>query len=531
VSARAADYVIVGAGSAGATLAARLSEDPSVEVILVEAGGRADGELISVPALWGRQLTSQCDWDYISEPEPQLEHRRNFLPRGKMLGGTSSMNAMLYVRGAPADFDDWAALGATGWGWADVLPYFKRSEGNTRGESELHGADGPLCVSDRRSENRVVEAWVAAAIAAGYRANSDFNGPDQEGVGFYQLTVRDGERCSTDVAFLEPARTRTNLEVLTHTHVTRLRFQAGRVSGVQINHLGDLDEIHAHEAVVLCAGAYNTPQLLLQSGIGPASHLRDFGIDVVADLAVGENLQDHPGVPLVMATDEETLFGLGSAEHWTRYRQSRKGPLTSNIVEGGGFFRTDPALADCDVQMICNPATFSEDARGAFVRDGFTVVIEVTRPTSVGTVRLRSLVPTSKPRVTHNHLSTPEDWATMLRGIELSMEILGHSPVAELQTGKLSWPRGGGEQELREFVRANALGTFHPSSTCAIGAVVDSDLRVHGVDGLRIADASVMPTTIRGNPNAAVIMIAEKLADRIRAGDRSEEEAAGHVRR
>ena len=531
MSARSADYVIVGAGSAGATLAARLSEDPAVEVILVEAGGPADGELFTVPALWGRQLTSHCDWDYISEPEPQLDNRRNFLPRGKMLGGTSSMNAMLYVRGAPADFDDWASLGATGWGWADVLPYFKRSEGNTRGESERHGADGPLCVSDRRSENRVVEAWVAAAQAAGYRANPDFNGPDQEGVGFYQLTVRDGERCSTAVAYLDPARTRTNLEVLTHSHATRLRFEGTRASGVQVDCLGALQELHAREAVVLCAGAYNTPQLLLQSGIGPAEHLRAFGIDVVADLPVGENLQDHPGVPLVMATDEETLFGVGKPEHWTRYRQSRKGPLTSNIVEGGGFFRTDPALADCDVQMICNPATFSEDARGPVVRDGFTVVIEVTRPTSVGTVRLRSLVPTSKPRVTHNHLSTQQDWDTMLRGIELSIEILAHSPIAELQTGKLSWPQGSGEEELRAFARANALGTFHPSSTCAIGAVVDSDLRVHGIEGLRIADASVMPTTIRGNPNAAVIMIAEKLADSIRAGDRSEEEAAGNVRR
>jgi choline dehydrogenase-like flavoprotein len=529
-SARSADFVIVGAGSAGCTLAARLTEDPSVEVILVEAGGPASGDIFTVPAFWGRQLTSQYDWDYLSEPEPGFDSRRNFLPRGKVLGGTSSMNAMLYVRGSRGDFDGWEALGASGWGWEDVLPYFKKAEANEHGASELHGGEGPLHVSDRRSGIRVIEAWVESAVAAGYRANPDFNGPDQEGVGFYQLTTRAGERCSAAVAYLDPARGRPNLDVITHAHATRLRFEGGRVSGVQVDRLGALEELHAREAVVLSAGAYNTPQILMHSGIGPAEHLASFEIDVVGDLPVGENLQDHPGVPLVMSTEEATLFGVGSDADWERYRESRSGRLASNIVEAGGFFRTTPGLAECDVQMICNASTFSEDARGPVVRDGFTVVIEVTRPTSVGAVRLRSLVPTSKPRVTHNHLSSSEDWATMLRGMELAIEILGHSPIADLTSGRMSWPASDGEDELRAFARANGLGTFHPSSTCAIGTVVDSELRVLGIDGLRIADASVMPTTIGGNPNAAVIMIAERLADIVLAGA-GKEETASHARR
>jgi choline dehydrogenase len=513
VSGSAWDYIVVGAGSSGSVVASRLSEDPNVRVALLEAGGRADGEMFSVPALWGGQFTSKYDWDYTSEPEPYLDRRRNFLPRGKVLGGTSAMNAMLYVRGVPADFDGWARDGAAGWSWSDVLPYFKRAEGNVRGGDALHGADGPLSVDDRRSENVVVEAWVDAALAAGFKLNRDFNGPVQEGVGYYQLTTRDGERCSAADAYLEPARERENLQVFTNATATRLLLRDKRAVGVEFERFDELRELYAGSEIILCAGAYNTPQLLMLSGIGPSEHLARFAIDVIEDLPVGDNLQDHPGVPMAVRTAGPSVRTVDTQQSRQEWEHARRGPLSTNIIEAGGFFRTASKLADCDVQIVAQPLIFGEDGRAPMVDDGFTTIVEVTRPTSVGTVRLRSAVSSSKPRVLHNQLSTAEDRATLERGVLISMEIMRHSPIAERSLAPVVWPESDDHESLQRFIRTHALGLFHPSSSCAIGAVVDPELAVYGIDGLRIADASVFPTTIRGNPNAACVMVGERAAE------------------
>jgi choline dehydrogenase len=508
-----ADFIIVGAGSTGCALAGKLSESPSASVLLIEAGGPAEGETFEVPSQWGRQFATKYDWDYVSELEPQLGLRRTYLPRGRALGGTSAMNAMLYVRGAPADYDEWAALGATGWGWEDVLPYFIRSEANVRGASPLHGDSGPVGVGDRVSDNGLAEAWMASARAIGLPFNDDFNGPDQEGVGYYQLTQTDGKRCSSYAAYVRDHADRENLTVVPFRQVTRVLFDGGRVSGVEVEFEGEREQFHAAKEVIVCAGAYNSPQLLMLSGIGPRAHLESLGIDVIADLPVGENLQDHPGVPLVMATDEETLFEAATPAEWERYRATGRGILSSNGVEAGALLRSVDGLANCDVQMFVNPWPFIGDARTAPTVNGFTAVVELLRPKSAGTVRLRSSEPTAKPLITHNHFSDPSDIEPIIRGTKIMLELLATAPVADMDKGKLRWPESLDDAGLEAYIRANALGYFHPSSTCAMGTVLDGDLRVRGVDGLRVADASAMPTTMRGNPNAACMMMGEKTAD------------------
>lgn len=497
-----------GSGGGGAS-----ERELGARVALLEAGEAATGELFSVPGLWGRQLTTKYDWDYTSEPEPHLAGRRNFLPRGKVLGGTSSMNAMIYVRGSRADYDEWAAAGARGWGYEDVLPYFRRAEDNVRGADAYHGVGGPLTISDRRVENPVVDAWVDAAVKAGHAPNADFNAETQEGVGYWQVSTRDGQRCSTAVAYLDPVSDRSNLDIFTGAQVTRLVIDGERVIGVEVDHRGEPRRLLAAREVVLSAGAYNTPQILLLSGIGPAAHLEEMGIPVVADLPVGDDLQDHPGVVMAIYTDGPSIRTIDSPENWERWHRDHSGPLSTNIIEAGGFFKTSPELAECDVQMVVQANVFREDGRGAATRDGFTVVIEVARPTSVGTVRLRSRFASAKPRILHNQLATAYDRETLAKGVALSAEIMRHDPIASHSRGPAIWPDG--DAEIDRFVTDNTLGVFHPSSTCGIGRVVDPELRVLGVEGLRIADASVLPTTIRGNPNAICIAVGEKAADLI----------------
>lgn len=512
-----ADFIIVGAGSTGSALAGKLSESPSASVLLIEAGGPAEGETFEVPSQWGRQFATKYDWDYVSELEPQLGRRRTYLPRGRALGGTSAMNAMLYVRGAPTDFDEWESLGASGWGWNDMLPYFIRSENNARGASSLHGDRGPVGVGDRVSNNRLAEAWMESALKIGLKPNDDFNGPDQEGVGYYQLTQTDGKRCSSYAAYVREHLDRENLTVMPFRQATRLLFDGARVVGVEVEHDGAPESFYAGREVIVCAGAYNSAQLLMLSGIGPRAHLESLGIEVLADLPVGENLQDHPGVPLVMATDEETLFEAATPAEWERYRATGTGILSSNGVEAGALLRTVDGLANCDVQMFVNPWPFIGDARTAPTVNGFTAVVELLRPKSTGTVRLRSNEPTAKPLITHNHFADPTDVEPIIRGTHLMLELLATDPVASMDKGKLRWPESTDDAGLRAYIHANALGYFHPSSTCAMGTVLDGDLKVRGIEGVRVADASAMPTTMRGNPNASCMAMGEKAADMIAA--------------
>jgi choline dehydrogenase-like flavoprotein len=346
-------------------------------------------------------------------------------------------------------------------------------------------------------------------------------------VGYYQLTARDGERCSTASAYLEPARERENLKVFTNALVTRLLMRDKRAIGVEFERFDELHELSAGSEIILCAGAYNTPQILMLSGIGPSDHLAQLAIEVIEDLPVGDNLQDHPGVPMAVRTAGPSVRTVDTQESRHQWQLARRGPLSTNIIEAGGFFRTTSDLDDCDVQIVAQPLIFGEDGRAPMVDDGFTTIVEVTRPTSVGTVRLRSAVPSSKPRVLHNQLATPEDRATLERGVLISMEIMRRSPIADLAIAPIVWPEADDHDSLQRFIRTHALGLFHPSSSCAIGAVVDSELAVYGIDGLRIADASVLPTTIRGNPNAACVMVGERAAElAARAGSGS---AAGPV--
>ena len=510
------DYVIVGAGSAGCVLAARLSEDADVSVLLIEAGPPDTAQEIHIPVTFGRLFQSKWDWDYLTDPEPGLDGRRRYLPRGRMLGGSSSMNAMIYMRGNRADYDNWAALGADGWGWADVLPYFIKAEDNERGASELHGTGGPLTVSDGRSRHQLMDAFLDAAEQAGHRRNDDFNGPEQDGMGYYQLTQRNGMRCSAAVAYLHPAMDRPNLTVLTDTLCTRLLFDGGRAAGVEVERRNQLSEVRAEREVVLAAGAYNSPQLLMLSGIGIADELRAYGIAPRADLPVGEKLQDHPNVGLAYLTDTETLIAAETEENVALLMNEGRGPLTSNIGEAGGFFRTLDDLPAPDFQIHAAPVMFVDEGLALPLDHAYVFGACLLRPTSRGKVFLRSLLPSAKPHILHGYYTTEEDRAAVIRAVRVLMEIAEQPALKAHRRAPMLVPASDGDADVFDFVQRHTHTLYHPVGTCAIGSVVDPELRVLGVDGLRVVDASVMPVVVRGNTNAPTIMIAEKAADLIR---------------
>ncbi|WP_372789596.1 GMC family oxidoreductase [Paraconexibacter sp.] len=510
------DYVIVGAGSSGCVLAARLSEDPSVTVALLEAGGEDNDMEVAIPAAFGALFKGRRDWDMSTDPEPALNGRRCYLPRAKMLGGCSSMNAMVYIRGNRADFDEWAAMGAEGWGYEDVLPYFKRSEDNERGEDLYHGAGGPLSVRESRSMNPIATAFVEAAKQAGHEENPDFNGARQEGVGRYQTTQSEGMRCSTAAAFLHPVEDRENLTVLTDAFVTEVMIENGRAVGVRLEH-PDHDEIRAEREVVLAAGAYQSPQLLMLSGVGPAEQLTMLGLDVIEDLPVGEGLQDHCMTLINYTTNQESLVTAMSDENVELLGSEGRGPLSSNIAEAGGFMRTRPGLEGPDCQFHCAPAPFFDEGLGATTDHCLAFGPGVVKPTSRGSVSLRGPSAHSKPRIIHNYLTTEEDRQTILAGMRMALDIASQPAMQAIITGDFKAPsKDATDDELWEFIQANTMTIYHPTSTCAIGPVVDPRLKVHGIEGLRVADASVMPTIVRGNTNAACIMIGEKAADLIK---------------
>jgi choline dehydrogenase-like flavoprotein len=509
------DYLIVGAGSAGCVLANRLTEDPDVKVCLIEAGPPDTCEEIHLPPGQLALATSKYDWAFISDPEPGLGYRQRILPRGRTLGGSSSVNAMVYIRGNRADYDGWAAMGFDGWGWDDLLPYFIKSEDNERGASELHGTGGPLRVSEGRAHHRTCEAFIEAGVEAGLAPTDDFNGPAQDGVGWYQVTQRDGMRCSASVAYLHPVIDRPNLTVETGAHVTRLLLEGLRAVGVEVDQNDTLREIRAGE-VILSAGSYQSPQILLLSGIGPADDLELNNIPQIRELPVGQGLQDHVATWITYATDEPSLLTDETEENLGLLMQEARGPLTSNFAESGGFIRTSDDLEAPDIQIHSIPILFPEGGAGEILVDGWAISACLLRPTGRGFVKIRSRVPTAKPRILHNYAVTDEDRATLVKGVRRCMEIAEQPALRAVSTAAFGVPASDDDADILAHIERNSTTLYHPVSSCAIGKVVDTELRVLGMEGLRVVDASVMPTLVRGNTNAPTIAIAERTADVIR---------------
>jgi choline dehydrogenase len=520
------DYVIVGAGSAGCVLAARLSEDPDTNVLLLEAGPADTWDNIHIPIGVTALGHSAVDWDFSTGYEPYCDGRRIWLPRGRALGGSSSINAMVYIRGNAADYDGWRDAGCAGWGFEDLLPYFKRSEDNERGASELHGTGGPLTVSEGRHRNPMMNAFVEAGEQAGLARNEDFNGGEQDGVGHYQLTQRGGRRCSAAVAYLHPAMERPNLTVETHVQVDRVVLEGMRAVGVEGTRLGETLRFEAASEVILSGGAYNSPQLLMLSGIGPAEHLGSRLVEPILDRpAVGRNLSDHVNVWGLWRSAEPVSLATAMAPEFidanvAAFEQQGTGPLTSNLAESGGFARTSDSLGEPDLQLHAIPALLSEDPPFGLAQHGFSLGVCLLTPESRGELYLTSPEPSAKPLIYHRYLEREEDVERMQAGLELVLEIARQPALSRYCAEVEQVPASGSKADMRAFIRRHAQTLYHPVGTCAMGpdeeAVVDLELRVRGVEALRVVDASVMPTVPRGNTNAPTIAVAERAADLIR---------------
>jgi choline dehydrogenase len=497
------DYVIVGAGSAGCVLAARLSEDPHVTVLLLEAGPHDGINAVRTPAAFATLFKTERDWAYYTEPQPHLNNRKLFWPRGKMLGGSSSMNAMVHIQGNRRDFDRWRDLGNPGWGFDDVRPYFDRIQ---------------VGISDLREVNPLSRAFVEAAIQSGYPGNFDFNAGDQDGFGVYRVNQREGQRYSAAAAYLKPAMKRANLQVVTGAHVTKIRFNKARAIGVSYFRDG-AHQAEASSEVILCGGAVNSPQLLMLSGIGPADHLRELGLSVVASLpGVGANLQDHLSVPVAFrSTQPVSLKNAHKLTSIVQYLLLKTGPLTSNVAEAGGFVRTRPDLPQPNLQFHFGPVFYVEHGFQTLDGHAFTIGPTLLRPLSRGSIRLRSIDPQDHPVIDPNYLADDRDFETLFDGVKLARRIAA-SQAFDLYRGAELCP---GDSAIEDHIRAMTESLYHPTSTCKMGSdplsVVDSDLRVHGIEGLRVVDASIMPEIVSGNTNAATLMIAERAAALIKA--------------
>jgi choline dehydrogenase len=518
------DYVIVGAGSAGCVLANRLSADPDKRTLLIEAGGGNSNPMLHIPAGWASNFRNpKVDWGYNTQPEPGLNDRSIYWPRGKVLGGSSAINGMIYIRGVPLDFDRWAQSGAIGWSFDEVLPYFRKAEAQQHGDDEFHGADGPLYVEDVRDKRAPMDAFVDGMVELGVPRNPDFNGGDQAGCGYYQFNQHTGRRWSTATAYLDPVKSRSNLEIITHTLVHRVLFKDKTVTGLEVQRSGSAVETINARQVILCGGSINSPQILELSGIGDGELLRGLGIDVVHDLpAVGENLQDHAFTKAVYGTHAEQSINrevqgwrlLPTALKWFFLR---RGPLTTGSAPVGGFWYTREGLDAPDIQIhFASGATlYNEHGRiRPMPIPAMTAVVNQSRPESVGCIHIDGQDPGRAPVIQANYLQSEVDQQTLIKGLRLIIEIFETGAMREFVTGRLTPDVDvDSDAELLEYIRGDATTVYHPTSTCRIGSVVDELLRVRGVSGLRVADASVMPYVVSGNTNAATIMIAEKAAD------------------
>ena len=515
------DFIVVGAGSAGCVIAEGLSARHSV--LLLEAGGSDRVLEVAIPAAFTKQFMTERDWAYQTEPEPHASDRSLYLPRGKMLGGSSSMNAMIYMRGRPSDYDGWSEMGATGWGWNDVLPVFIYMERNQRGASALHGSEGPVRVEDLRYPNTLARRFVDAAVESGISPNDDFNGASQDGVGFYQVTQRRGRRWSAADAYLRPAIPRPTLDVLSNALVTRVLFDGKRATGVEYLKDGVHTGVSASSEVILSAGAIGSPQILQISGVGDPDHLTSIGIEVVsANSHVGAHFQDHPAIGVIQASESGgTLDDAESPLELVKWALLRKGRLTSNVAEAGAFVRSSPELAEPDLQFHFGPAHFENHGRDAFDGHAYSLGPALLNPRSRGSVRAVSPDPTDVPAIRGNYLEDPQDLKALRSGFDLTRKILSASSFDAVRGLELvPGPSVVSGADIESFIRDRCEGFYHPVGTCRMGrdvnsTVVDPQLRVHGISGLRVADASVMPAITSGNPNAPTMMIGARAVEMI----------------
>ena len=525
------DYVIIGAGSAGCVLANRLSEDPNVRVLVLEAGGKDNSFLIRMPAGVGSLLTVKGDhnWGFWTQPEPNLDGRRLWWPRGKGWGGSSSINGMIYIRGHARDYDQWRQMGLAGWGYADVLPYFMRSESLEGGGDAWHGGEGPLHVSKASSKSVIYSSFIAAGAQAGHKLTTDFNGYQQEGVGPYQLTIRDGKRWSAAAAYLHPAMSRPNLTAEIGARTTRILIEKGRAVGVEFEQAGQTRQVFADAEVLLCAGAVQSPHILQLSGVGDPDELRAVGATLTHALpGVGGNLQDHLDVTLSWETPNvRTAYsfskGLNKITTGLSYALLGQGPGRQNFLEAGGFLKSRPDLDRPDLQLHCVLAIMKDHGKQAVGKDGFSIHVCQLRPESRGRVGLASADPFADPAIFANYLATEEDRRALRQGVAITRDIANQKALKAIRTAEYEPGESvSTDAEVDAWIRRAGETIYHPVGTCRMGvaddplAVVDASLRVIGLAGLRVVDASVMPTLVGGNTNAPTIMIAEKAADLIR---------------